>query len=129
LQYQKPPPLQVWTSPEFVAATNDLFLPIWARTTRTRSTNYSDISSTESSSISGSRTGSNYSSVEIHSRTHVPFKHPSQHSPYQSILTTDETLFRINNSLCLICGNHRQKQIQKCVFHPYYNIYYQDDLP
>jgi hypothetical protein len=28
LQYQKPPPLQVWTSPEFVAATNDLFLPI-----------------------------------------------------------------------------------------------------
>lgn len=129
LQYQEPPPLEVWTSPEFVAATNDLFLPIQARRIENNSTNCHNISSSESSSSLGdSRTGSSSNSAEILSRIHVSFKHPSQYSLYQSILTNDEALFRINNSLCLTCGNHRQNQNQNCVYHPYYYIYYPDDL-
>lgn len=61
-------------------------------------------------------------------RKHMAFRHPSQRTQCQSILTREEDQYRESHDLCLKCGNHESEVYQKCIRHPFYYIYYSSVL-
>lgn len=122
LEQQNENLLNVWESSNFIIEPDDSYLFNCGKNGRDKNTNNARIRSDDTTDGNSNNSYDNGFGAEKSSFMHAAFCHARQRSPYQSILTTDNIIFQVNNYLCTKCGNYKRDQSQKCVHHSSHDV-------